>query len=67
MDVGSNGEQIQVLAGAAAHLTSALDVLSINGCHWLTEDLAEILDAIDGHIAVLQELSDGGASSGFGA
>ena len=67
MAIGNNGDQIRVLSGAAAHLASALDVLSLNGCHWFTADLAEMLKAIDGHIATLEELAEGGASSGFGA
>ena len=67
MDIGNSGDQIRVLSGAAAHLASALDVLSLHGCHWFTADLAEMLDAIDGHIATLQELTDDGAPSGRGA
>lgn len=67
MDVGIGGDQIRILAGAAAHLASALDVLSLNGCDWLTADLVEMLDMIDGHISTLEELASGDASSGIGA
>ena len=55
-----------MLSGAAAHLATALDVLSVNGCHWFTADLAEMLAVIDGHITTLEELTEGGAPSGLG-
>lgn len=67
VDIGNSRNQIRVLSGAAAHLVSALDVLSVNGCHWFTDDLAELLETIDGHIATLEELADGGASPSLGA
>jgi hypothetical protein len=62
VDIGTSGDQIRVLAGAAAHLASALDVLSLSGCNWFTADLVEMLAVIDGQIATLQELADGGSS-----
>jgi len=67
VDVGGSGDQIRVLAGAAAHLASALDVLSLHGCDWFLADLAQMLEVIDGHIATLQELANGDPSSGVGA
>lgn len=66
MGIGNSRDQIRVLSGAAAHLATALDVLSVNGCHWFTADLAEMLAVIDGHITTLEELTEGGAPSGLG-
>ena len=57
MDIGRSGNQIRVLARVAAHLASALDLLSLNGCDWFTADLAEMLAVIDGQIATLEQIA----------
>ena len=56
MDIGRSGGQVLVLARVAAHLASALDILSLNGCDWFTTDLAEMLAVIDGQIATLEQI-----------
>jgi len=66
VDIGSSRDPIRVLAGAAAHLASALDVLSNHGCDWFLADLAEMLEVIDGQIATLEALANGDSSSSVG-
>jgi hypothetical protein len=61
LDIGTGGDQIRVLSGVAGHLASALDVLSLGGCDWFAADILEMLAAIDGQIAALQELGDTGS------
>jgi len=48
-----------VLSGVAGHLCSALEALSRSDCDWYTTDLLEMLSAIDGQIAVLEDLDEG--------
>jgi hypothetical protein len=67
MDIGSSGHQIRVLAGVAAHLASALDVLTLGGCDWFAADLAEMLAVIDGHIAILEQIETDEPSAGRSA
>jgi hypothetical protein len=67
MDIGSSGDQIRVLAGVAAHLASALDVLSLSGCDWFAADLAEMLAVIDGQIATLEQIGTDESSAGRSA
>ena len=57
LDIGSSGDQIRVLAGVAAHLASALDVLSFSGCDWFAADLAEMLAVIDEQITTLEQIA----------
>ena len=67
MDIGRSGDQIRVLARVAAHLASALDLLSLNGCDWFTADLAEMLAVIDGQIATLEQIETDEPSAGRSA
>ena len=56
MNIGGSGNQVLVLARVAAHLASALDILSLNRCDWFITDLAEMLAVIDGQIATLEQI-----------
>jgi hypothetical protein len=56
MNIARSGDQILVLARVAAHLASALDILSFSGCDWFSADLAEMLAVIDGQIATLEQI-----------
>ncbi len=56
MNIGGSGDQVLVLARVAAHLASALDILSVNGCDWFITDLTEMLAVIDGQIATLEQI-----------
>src|SRR5262249_16597987 len=60
MNIGGSGNQVLVLARVAAHLASALDILSLNGCDWFTTDLAEMPAGIDGHRAPREQCGPGG-------
>ena len=53
--------QIRILSGVAGHLCSALEALAKSDCDWYTTDLREMLSAIDGQIAVLEEIDAGDA------
>jgi len=55
----ARAHQIRVLSGVAGHLCSALEALSRSDCDWYTTDLLEMLSAIDGQIAVLEDLDEG--------
>ena len=55
----AQAHQIRVLSGIAGHLCSALEALSRSDCDWYTTDLLEMLSAIDGQIAVLEDLDEG--------
>jgi hypothetical protein len=66
LDTGTRARQIRALSGVAGHLASALDVLLLSGCDWLTADILEMLAVIDGQIAVLEELGSEDSSSSLG-
>ena len=55
----ARAHQIRVLSGVAGHLCSALETLSRSDCDRYTTDLLEMLSAIDGQIAVLEDLDEG--------
>ena len=59
--VEERANQIRILSGVAGHLCSALEALANSDCDWYTTDLLEMLSAIDGQIAVLEEIDAGNA------
>ena len=59
LDTDARAHQIRVLSGVAGYLCSALETLARSDCDWYTTDLVELLSAIDGQIAALQELDAG--------
>jgi len=61
-DTGRRAQEIRVLSGVAGHLASALDVLLVSECDWFVADILEMLDVIDGQIAVLEEFGNGESS-----
>jgi len=61
-DTGRRAQEIRVLAGVAGNLASALDVLLVSECDWFVADILEMLDVIDGQIAVLEEFGNGESS-----
>lgn len=65
LDDGARAFEIRILSGIAGHLASALDALAISGCERFAADILEMLAAIDGQIALLEEPSDGGAALSF--
>ena len=67
LDTGARAFQIRTLAGVAAHLASALEVLSLSGCNWFSAEILEMLAVIDGQIAVLEELASESSSSSLSA
>ena len=67
LDIGSHTLQIRTLAAVAAHLASALDVLSLSGCNWFSAEILEMLAVIDSQIAVLEELGSESSSSSLNA
>jgi hypothetical protein len=66
LDIGTPAHQISVLCGVACHLAAALDALSLTGCDWFRTEIVEMLDVIDGQIALLEELRNEGSSSSLG-
>jgi ammonia channel protein AmtB len=67
LDFGSHALQVRTLATVAAHLASALEVLSLSGCNWFSAEILEMLAAIDGQIAGLEELGSESSSSSLSA
>jgi hypothetical protein len=65
-DISPRAHQIRTLSDVAGHLTSALDLLLLTGCGWFTADIVEMLDVIDGQIAVLEEFGTEDSSSKLG-
>ena len=61
-DTGGRAQEIRTLSGVAGHLASALDVLLVSECDWFVADILEMLAVIDGQIAVLEEIGNGGSS-----
>jgi hypothetical protein len=57
-DTGRRAQEIRALSGVAGHLASALDVLLLSECDWFVADILEMLDVIDGQIAVLEEFGN---------
>ena len=57
LETDARAHQIRVLSGVAGYLCSALEALARSD--WYATDLLELLSAIDGQIAALQELDAG--------
>jgi hypothetical protein len=55
LNTGTRAQEIRILAGVAGHLTSALDVLLLSECDRFVADILEMLEVINGQIAVLEE------------
>ncbi len=56
-NIGTRAREIRALAGVAG-LASALDALLLSECDWFVADILEMLDVIDGQIAVLEEFGN---------
>ena len=56
LDGSLRSEEIRALAGVAAYLCSALDVLSADGLDWLGADVRDILGAIERRISLLEDV-----------
>ena len=49
-------EEVRALAGVAAYLCAALEVLTADGSDWLAADVHDILGAIERRISLLESV-----------
>ena len=56
LDGSLRSEEIRALAGVAAYLCSALDVLTADGLDWLVADVRDMLGAIERRISLLEDV-----------